>query len=317
MISHAAMSTHIHYFAGEPLVCLGSPEAACLVLVISRNNQEKPAHSIDRLLAALHRQGCTVCWFETRETQISRWLSLAFDAFAARFLPAGAWRRGVAFRLLAIAVKFGLLLCHPQKWDYFWRRKRSVSNAMRAASLRRLLAAMPANRVLLLGHSAGGIVSSMAASAASVGAVVCFGYPFRHPQKPDEPERTAHLATVDKPCLIFQGSHDAYGSPDDARRYALSASIRIHALSAGHDCDPLPESEFHDCLRLISRLLRVLLPGTRWRMACQGWAGDDVFLQAVTRHDLLVLSALDQLFQATLEYLLPVLLHRPLIKPHR
>lgn len=249
------MSTHIHYFAGEPLVCLGSPHAACLVLVISRDNQEKPVHSIDRLLKELHKQGCTICWFETREKRISRWLSLAFSAFAARFLPTGAWRSGMVFRLLGIGFKFGLLLCHPKKWDFLWRRKSRASNAMRATSLRRLLEVMPASRVLLLGHSAGGIVASMAASISSVCAVVCFGYPFKHPDREDEPERTAHLATVEKPCLIFQGLHDEYGSPEDAQRYSMSSHIRIHSLSVGHDCDPLSDSEYDECLRLICSVM--------------------------------------------------------------
>jgi hypothetical protein len=79
----------------------------------------------------------------------------------------------------------------------------------------------------------------MVADEAGVRALVCFGYPFHPPGKPEN-LRIAHLEKLRTPTLILQGTRDAFGTPDDVRAYPLSPAIRVawtergdHSLKGG------------------------------------------------------------------------------------
>ena len=86
--------------------------------------------------------------------------------------------------------------------------------------------------VAIGGKSLGGRIASMVADELGVRALVCFGYPFHPPGRPDR-LRTAHLAALRTPALILQGTRDAFGTPEDVSAYKLSKSIRIEWLSGG------------------------------------------------------------------------------------
>jgi hypothetical protein len=87
--------------------------------------------------------------------------------------------------------------------------------------------------VAIGGKSLGGRMASMVADELSVRALVCFGYPFHPPGKPEK-LRTAHLATLGTPALIIQGERDPFGTKSDVAGYELSSSIEI-AWLAGAD----------------------------------------------------------------------------------
>lgn len=90
-------------------------------------------------------------------------------------------------------------------------------------------------RVAIGGKSMGGRIASMVADDLGVDALVCFGYPFHPPARPDRP-RVAHLATLRTSALVLQGDRDPFGGPDDVAGYDLASSIRVHWLpGAGHD----------------------------------------------------------------------------------
>jgi predicted alpha/beta-hydrolase family hydrolase len=89
----------------------------------------------------------------------------------------------------------------------------------------------PANLVIG-GKSLGGRIASMIADEAGVAGLVCLGYPFHPPGKPDR-LRTAHLAELRTPTLIVQGTRDPFGSPAEIAGYTLSASVRVHFLEDG------------------------------------------------------------------------------------
>lgn len=98
------------------------------------------------------------------------------------------------------------------------------------------------SRVFIGGKSYGGraasVLASDAAEAGSIAGLVCLGYPFHPPGKPNA-LRTAHLESLRTPTLIVQGSRDPFGSRDEVGAYALSPSIRIHWLDDGdHDLKP-------------------------------------------------------------------------------
>lgn len=101
----------------------------------------------------------------------------------------------------------------------------------------------PTNGPLIIGgKSMGGRVASMVAdplfAANRIAGLLCLGYPFHPPAKPDQ-LRTKHLADLKTPTLIFQGTRDEFGSPEEIAGYALSPNIAVKFLEDGdHDLKP-------------------------------------------------------------------------------
>ncbi|MCS5717613.1 dienelactone hydrolase [Herbiconiux sp. CPCC 205763] len=96
--------------------------------------------------------------------------------------------------------------------------------------------------VAIGGKSFGGRVASMVAdelhAAGSVSALVCLGYPFHPPGRPER-LRTEHLSALRVPTLICQGTRDPFGTRAEVSSYALSPAIRIHWLEDGeHEFKP-------------------------------------------------------------------------------
>ena len=91
-------------------------------------------------------------------------------------------------------------------------------------------------RLLIGGKSMGGRVASYVADelfdAGTVTGLVCLGYPFHPPEKPEQ-LRTAHLAGLRTPTLICQGTRDPLGSRDEVAGYPLSPTIELHWLEDG------------------------------------------------------------------------------------
>lgn len=114
--------------------------------------------------------------------------------------------------------------------------------------------------VLLIGRSSGAITATLTASlgAPAIRGVVALGYPFRHPERDEEPARTAHLAGLQVPLLILQGARDAYGNAAAATRYPLSAAIRVEELAGvGHRVH-LPPQRWDRIATRITRFARQL-----------------------------------------------------------
>src|SRR5262245_54452928 len=70
-----------------------------------------------------------------------------------------------------------------------------------------------APRLAIGGKSMGGRIASMVADELGVAAVVCLGYPFHPPGRPEQ-LRTAHLEPLRTRCLILQGTRDEFGTPE-------------------------------------------------------------------------------------------------------
>ncbi|OAI94288.1 alpha/beta family hydrolase [Pseudomonas putida] len=94
------------------------------------------------------------------------------------------------------------------------------------------------------GKSMGGRMASLLADELGASALVCLGYPFYAPGKPEKP-RVAHLAGLKTPTLIIQGTRDALGNREAVEGYELSPAIELCWLEAGdHDLKPLKASGF-------------------------------------------------------------------------
>ncbi|HEY0593279.1 MAG TPA: alpha/beta fold hydrolase [Thermoanaerobaculia bacterium] len=108
-----------------------------------------------------------------------------------------------------------------------------------------------AGRVFIGGKSMGGRIATMVADDAGVDGVVCFGYPFHPPGKPEQ-LRTAHLESIRTPLLIVQGTRDALGSREEVPSMHLAPSIRIEWIEDGdHSLKPRARSgmSYADAMR--------------------------------------------------------------------
>ena len=111
---------------------------------------------------------------------------------------------------------------------------------------RELVDGLDEGRPLFIGgKSMGGRVASMVADdlfdAGKVAGLVCLGYPFHPPGRPEK-LRTAHLETLRTPALICQGTRDPFGVREEVETYPLSKAIRVHWLEDGdHDFRPRRE----------------------------------------------------------------------------
>jgi predicted alpha/beta-hydrolase family hydrolase len=97
---------------------------------------------------------------------------------------------------------------------------------------RAVIAELGPERLVIGGKSLGGRTASMIADETGVCGLVCLGYPFHPPGRPQTP-RTDHLRHLRTPTLILQGARDPFGPPDEVRGYALSPAIRVHWLEDG------------------------------------------------------------------------------------
>jgi uncharacterized protein len=82
------------------------------------------------------------------------------------------------------------------------------------------------------GKSMGGRIASMIADEAGAKGLVCLGYPFHPPGRPQR-TRVEHLRELRTPTLIIQGSRDSLGSRAEAEVYELSPRVRIAWLEEG------------------------------------------------------------------------------------
>jgi uncharacterized protein len=99
-----------------------------------------------------------------------------------------------------------------------------------------------AARLVIGGKSMGGRIASMVADEVGARGLVCLGYPFHPPGRPDK-LRTKHLENLNTPALIVQGTRDTFGTPEDVAGYALSPKIRVHWIEDGdHSFKPRASS---------------------------------------------------------------------------
>lgn len=116
------------------------------------------------------------------------------------------------------------------------------------------------------GKSMGGRMASILASTgASVDGVVCYGYPFHPPGKPDK-WRVDHFPQIQCPMLILQGTRDPFGKAGEleARQPELGGGCSITWLDGGnHDFKPLARSgrSQNDLIREAARQTRLFIIG--------------------------------------------------------
>ncbi len=106
----------------------------------------------------------------------------------------------------------------------------------------------PGQKLFIGGKSMGGRVASLVAdelfAACRIAGLVCLGYPFHPPGKPEN-LRTAHLESLKCPTLIVQGERDPFGTKAEVESYGLSPKIQFAwAPDGDHDLGPRGGSGF-------------------------------------------------------------------------
>lgn len=97
---------------------------------------------------------------------------------------------------------------------------------------RSVIACFDADRLVIGGKSLGGRIASMVAEETGVAGVICLGYPFHPPGKPER-TRIQHLTELTRSVLILQGTRDPFGGPEEVAGYALPANIAIQWIEDG------------------------------------------------------------------------------------
>ncbi len=97
-------------------------------------------------------------------------------------------------------------------------------------------------RLVIGGKSMGGRIASMVADEVTARGLLCLGYPFHPPGRPEK-LRTAHLVDLRTPTLVLQGTRDPFGTPGEVEHYGLSAAISMRWLADGdHSFKPRVKS---------------------------------------------------------------------------
>ncbi len=100
------------------------------------------------------------------------------------------------------------------------------------------IARLADRRLIIGGKSLGGRIASLIADDSGAAGLICLGYPFHPPGKPER-TRTDHLACLQTQTLICQGCRDPFGTYDDVSAYRLSPAIKILWLADGnHSLEP-------------------------------------------------------------------------------
>lgn len=102
---------------------------------------------------------------------------------------------------------------------------------------------MSRNKIIIGGKSMGARVASMVADEHKVAGVICLGYPFHPPRKPQR-LRIEHLGKMHTPTLICQGQHDPNGKQDELRQLYFSKALQFHWLAdSDNNFRPVNNSE--------------------------------------------------------------------------
>ncbi|MCF7354288.1 alpha/beta fold hydrolase [Vibrio sp. CK2-1] len=98
--------------------------------------------------------------------------------------------------------------------------------------------------LFLVGKSMGGRMASHLSEHPLVTGVMCLGFPFHPPGKPEN-YKGEHLVNITKPTLILQGERDTFGTKEECQSFAFSDAIHVDFIPDGdHSLKPRVKSGF-------------------------------------------------------------------------
>ena len=244
---------------GGEAVYLGSLDSNKALVFIGRSSTTKSSAPLQELINRLVHENYLLLWpidrthsivtlLTKKSERFDRWLDIIFgpdESFVKDCLRKFA--------------KSTILAFYPSKWDHFYMRERKLSLPSQIDFYRRTLRSVLRDKaVSILSHSAGGRIAAHLCDEPNVERMICFGYPFRHPEKPEESERTDNLRGIQKPFLIIQGVQDEYGGKDVASRYELSPCIEFEFVASDHNYENMSDVEWSAIVDRIESFLNPL-----------------------------------------------------------
>lgn len=142
--------------------------------------------------------------------------------------------------------------------------KKSPPNSMKilVETWREVICSLGAEGLFIGGKSMGGRVASVVADHQNVAGLVCLGYPFHPPGKPEK-TRTDHLVEIKTPTLICQGERDPFGGKAEVGQYNLSGQIEIcwipdgeHSFKPRKNSGTTLEANMEECIVRVSRFIK-------------------------------------------------------------
>jgi predicted alpha/beta-hydrolase family hydrolase len=125
-------------------------------------------------------------------------------------------------------------------------------------------------RLLIGGKSLGGRMASLVALERPVAGLVCLGYPFHPPGRPEQ-TRVEHLRELQVPTLICQGTRDPFGLSQEVAGYGLSAAIRLvwiedgeHSLKPGKSSNRTWEQNFIQAADALAEFTSAIAEAREW-----------------------------------------------------
>lgn len=170
--------------------------------------------------------------------------SLAVDG------PAGGWPRVVMAHgagagmdspfMRSLAGHLAAAGCRVHRFDFPYmiraraeaRRRPPDREVVLLRTWRTVVRHLGPEGLIIGGKSMGGRMASMIAEEMGVAGLVCLGYPFHPPGRPEKP-RVAHLGAIQVPTLILQGDRDPFGKPEEVAAYHLSPAVTLAWLPDG------------------------------------------------------------------------------------
>ncbi|MDX1710558.1 MAG: alpha/beta family hydrolase [Rhodovibrionaceae bacterium] len=149
------------------------------------------------------------------------------------------------------------------------RKRPPDAQTKRLDCWRQVAEALGPERLAAGGKSMGGRMASllaadMEAEGAPLKGVLCLGYPFHPPGRPEK-LRIAHLERLATPTLIVQGTRDPFGTREEVSDYALSPHVRVawmedgdHSLAPRKASGRTPEQNLDAAAAAADAFLRTL-----------------------------------------------------------
>lgn len=213
------------------------------VVLIGRSNGEKRSNTFPKIVQRIEGQGFPVFSFKSDRSKYSEKINLRLMKISPEIAANVDGSHPLYLRAVRFCIKGALVVAGKQRWSFI-KAALQTPSATAAQELERFIDALPLDHIHLIGHSAGGIAATKISRNPKVRSVSCFGYPFKHPQRPAEEYRTKHLSSISKPLLIVQGISDEYGAADDHSDVVLPRECRIVTLDCDHDYSDLSELDF-------------------------------------------------------------------------